>query len=275
MNLQAYLSRIGYSGSVCANAETLKAVHRAHVLSIPYENLDVQFGTPVTRDAEAAFDKLVTRRRGGWCYEMNGLLGWALEEIGFKVERLAGAVGRDERGDAVIGNHLVLIVQLEEPWIADAGFGDGLIEAMPLRTGPFANGPYKCRIDDIGGGWLRYHSDPRTGGPTFDFNCSVTDQTLLENLCHYLQTGDESPFVLNAVVQRWTPEEHFSIRGRVLSRLGGGEKITQTLDTAEDYVSVLKSQFNLDLPQAASLWPKICARHDEIFAVEPRRPPQD
>ncbi|GJL91367.1 arylamine N-acetyltransferase family protein [Hyphococcus sp.] len=266
MNLNTYLNRIGYAGVVRADAPTLKAVHRAHVQTIPYENLDVQFGTPVTRSAADAYDKIVKRRRGGWCYEMNGLLGWALEEIGFKVDRLAGAVGRDERGDASVGNHLVLIVQLDELWLADAGFGDGLIEAIPLKSGAFHNGPYQCRIDDIGGGWLRYHSDPRTGGPTFDFNRAVSDDRLLEDLCRYLQTGEDSPFVLNAVVQRWMPDHHASIRGRVFTRLGAGEKMTETIETAEQYVGVLKSAFNLDLPDAASLWPKISARHDEIFA---------
>lgn len=266
MNLDAYLARIGFAGQVRADAATLKAVHRAHVETVPYENLDVQFGTPVTRNPQAAFDKIVTRRRGGWCYEMNGLLGWALGEIGFKVERLAGAVGRDERGDGAVGNHLVLIVQLDEPWLADAGFGDGLIEAMPLTTGAFRNGPYHCRIEPVGDGWLRYHSDPRTGGPTFDFNRDVTDESLLENLCRYLQTSEDSPFVQNAVVQRWTPDRHISIRGRVITRLGAGEKVTETVESADRYVSILRNEFKLDLPDAAVLWPKICARHDEIFA---------
>ena len=268
MNLDAYLRRIGLAGAVRADAATLKAVHRAHVQSIPYENPDVQFGTPVTRSAAAAFDKLVTRKRGGWCYEMNGLLGWALEEIGFKVERLAGGVRRDEIGDVMVGNHLVLLVQLEELWLVDAGFGDGLIEAIPLRTGAFQNGPYQCRIEEIGGGWMRYFSDPRTGGPTFDFNRDVTDEALLENNCRFLQTSEESPFVLNAVVQRWLPDRHISIRGRVLSELGAGDKSTTTIATADDYVCLLKSRFNLDFPQAAALWPQICARHEDVFAEE-------
>lgn len=268
MKLQNYFERIGYDGPTRADAATLKAVHRAHVQNIPYENLDVQFGTPVTRSAADAFDKIVTRRRGGWCYEMNGLLGWALEQIGFKVERLAGGVGRDERGDVMVGNHLVLLVQLEELWLADAGFGDGLIEAIPLRTGAFQNGPYQCRIDDIGGGWMRYFSDPRTGGPTFDFNRAVTDEALLESRCRFLQTNVESPFVLNAVVQRWLPDRHISIRGRVLTEFGAGEKSTATIATAEDYVSLLNSRFNLDCPRAAALWPRICARHEEVFAEE-------
>ncbi len=91
-------------------------------------------------------------------------------------------------------------------------------------------------------------------------------------MCGYLQTGPDSPFVLNAVVQRWLPHEHISIRGRVLTRLGAGEKSSTTIATADEYVSVLKSRFNLEHPQAAVLWPKICARHEEVFAAELQQP---
>ncbi|WP_428409386.1 arylamine N-acetyltransferase family protein [Hyphococcus sp.] len=268
MNLSAYFDRIGYDGPVRPDASVLKAVHRAHVEAIPYENLDVQFGAPVTRAPAAAFDKIVTRRRGGWCYEMNGLLGWALEEIGFKVERLAGAVARNERGDGSIGNHLVLIVDLDEPWLADAGFGDGLIEAIPLRMGAFQNGPFHCRLEDIGGGWVRYHNDPRGGGPAFDFNRSVTDENLLEKLCGFLQTSEDSPFVQNAVTQRWLPDRHICLRGRVFTALSNDNKIVDVLTDAEHYLSALRERFGLDLPPAAGLWPKICARHEEVFAAK-------
>lgn len=269
MQLQAYFDRIGYKGPVRPDAGVLKAVHRAHAEAIPYENLDVQLETPVTRAAEAAFDKIVTRKRGGWCYEMNGLLGWALEEIGFSVERLAGAVAREERGDLLsIGSHLVLIVKLDEPWLADAGFGDGLIEATPLRAGEFANGPFQCRLEDIGGGWMRYHNDPRGGGPTFDFNRSVTDEALLQRLCGWLQTNEDSTFVQNAVVQRWRQGKHTSMRGRVFTALTADEKEQQIVETAEDYVRLLKDRFGLDLPEAASLWPKICARHEVVFSEQ-------
>lgn len=74
MDLRSYLDRIGFAGEAHADLETLRRLHRGHVETIPYENLDVQFGVPVDRTPEAAFEKLVYRKRGGWCYEMNGLL---------------------------------------------------------------------------------------------------------------------------------------------------------------------------------------------------------
>src|SRR4249920_904388 len=95
MELSAYLERIGYSGPVAPDPATLKALHRAHLLAIPYENLDVQLRRTVTTDPAAAYDKIVRRGRGGWCYEMNGLFGAMLEAVGFDVMRMAGAANRE------------------------------------------------------------------------------------------------------------------------------------------------------------------------------------
>ena len=110
MDIDAYLARIDLSWPLPPTLETLTVVHRAHLRAIPYENLDVQLGRPVTIERPAIFEKIVSRHRGGWCYEMNGLLGWALGELGFRVTRVAGAVMREAMVDAFIGNHLVLKV---------------------------------------------------------------------------------------------------------------------------------------------------------------------
>src|SRR3954471_15025485 len=103
MDLKAYFGRIGYVGEPRVDLATLRALHRAHLLAIPYENLDVQLGRPLTTDPAAAYDKIVRRRRGGWCYEMNGLFGWALETVGFSVMRMAGGAMRELRGDMAVG----------------------------------------------------------------------------------------------------------------------------------------------------------------------------
>ena len=267
MRLDAYLDRIGLADAPRADLDGFRSVHRAHALSLTYENLDVQLRVPLTRDPADAYDKIVNRRRGGWCYEMNGLLGWALEEMGFKVTRLAGAVMREILGDDMIGNHLVLLVDIDGmPWIGDVGFGDGLIDPIPLRVGKSAGNSLNCVLSDIGDGWWRYSNDPRTGGPNFDFNSSVTDEALLERLCGILQTDPASPFVQNAVVQRWVGDTHYSLRGRVLRILSPTEERKSLLHSADEYVETIKTTFEIDAPQAGVLWPDILRRHDEIFA---------
>ena len=113
MRLDDYLARIGYSGPIEPTLAVLRDVHRRHLAAIAYENLDVICEVPVDGDIARIFRKLVRDQRGGWCYEMNGLLDWALREIGFAVTRIAGGVMRIERGDEALGNHLVLKVDLD------------------------------------------------------------------------------------------------------------------------------------------------------------------
>lgn len=265
MTLDALLSRIGFTGRVTPDAAALRALHRSFVLALPYENLDVQLGRPLSRAPEAAYEKIVGKRRGGWCYEMNGLLAWALEQAGFRVRRLAGGVMRETSGDSVIGNHLVLRVDLEnETWLADAGFGDGLVDAVPLREGAFRNGVYDCTLERADGGWWRYRNDVRGSAASFDFHEDVTDEALLEKHSQLFQTDPNSGFVLNAVVQRWTPDAMLTLRGKVLKRITSGDTHSQTLPDADAYVSTLKTHFALDLPEAGALWPRIEARHQAL-----------
>src|SRR4029453_8294667 len=122
MNVDAYLERIGHSGSTTPTPQTLKALHRAHLLTVPFENLDIALGVPIELDLEAFFDKIVVRRRGGFCYELNGLFGWLLRELRFPVATLSarvldgGRIGPDF-------DHMLLLVRLEDRLIADVGFG--------------------------------------------------------------------------------------------------------------------------------------------------------
>lgn len=264
MELQPYLDRVKFEGVPRPDLDTLTRLHRGHVDNIPYENLDVQFARNVTRRPADIFDKLVTRRRGGWCYEMNGLLSWALEEIGFDITHMAGAVMREVRGDWAIGNHLVLLVQLDRPYIADVGFGDGLVEPVPLAEGAISQRRLSFRLENLGQGWWRFHNSPGGGARSFDFEIRRADEALLDERCAWLQTNAESPFVQSAVVQRHAPEGLSIMRGRVLKTMGE-ELVTRNIASATDYVDALAHVFGLTLPEAVRLWPKIEARHREVF----------
>jgi N-hydroxyarylamine O-acetyltransferase len=267
MDLQAYFDRIGYRGTPRPDLATLRAIHRAHALSISYENLDVQLGRPLTTDPAAAFAKIVHGRRGGWCYEMNGLLGAALDAAGFKVTRLAGGVHRATRGDDAIGNHLVLLVDLDgEPWIADVGFGDGPRDPFPLREGPVISDGYAYRLERLDGDWWRFHNHPAGGAPSFDFTTAPADPARLDAMCSELQTSPASPFVMVAIAQRHFGDEIRLLRGRTFRRVRGEAKEDHLIATADDFVALLNREFELDLSETADLWPRICARHDELFA---------
>jgi N-hydroxyarylamine O-acetyltransferase len=267
MRLDRYLDRLGYEVAVRPDVSTLKALHRAHVETIPFENLDVQLGRRVTRDRQAIFDKLVTRRRGGWCFEMNGLFADMLKEIGFRVRRLAGGVDRASRGDGAIGNHLTLVVDLERPWLVDVGFGNGLIEAVPLSEGSITVGPKVLRLTRPGGGWFRLSDDNAGAHSSYDFHPDLADPLLLDAASARLQTDPASPFVENTTAMRWRDDVHHALRGRVLtvtSRIGVDKRL---IGGPSEYVSTLRDVFALEIDGAETLWPKIAARHEAAFGA--------
>lgn len=267
MNLQRYLDRIGFRGRPRMDLDTLNRIHRGHVEHIPYENFDVQFGRRLTRDPAAAFEKIVDRRRGGWCYEMNGLMGWAFEEIGFKVTRMAAGVMRVVRGDSAIGNHLILRVDLDRPYLADVGFGDGLIEPMPLEVGTVRQRQFEFALEEFEPTWWRFHDNVQARASSFDFQLSPADPALLDDRCTFLQTSPDSGFVLNAVAQRHLPDGRFAMmRGKVLTFIDR-DVTTHEIANAREYVETLAHTFALDLPEAAALWPKVEARHRELFEL--------
>ncbi len=129
MDTKDYLTRIGYTGTLDPTAETLRRLHRAHMLSVPFENLDIFLGKPIVLDVEAFYHKVVRQGRGGFCFELNSLFAWLLTQLGFTVTILSarifyyGSTGPEF-------DHMVLMVEAEKPLIADVGFGDCFIDPL-------------------------------------------------------------------------------------------------------------------------------------------------
>src|ERR1044072_486231 len=98
IDVEMYLQRIGYDGPVLPTARVLSALHRAHLVAVPFENLDIHLGRRLTLDEDALFDKVVKRRRGGFCYEVNSLFAALLRRIGFEVTLLSARVARGAGG---------------------------------------------------------------------------------------------------------------------------------------------------------------------------------
>jgi N-hydroxyarylamine O-acetyltransferase len=250
----AYLDRVGFTTAPRADLGTLRALHRAHVEIIAWENLDMALDRPISRDPGAAFDKIVSRARGGWCYEMNGLFAWMLEAIGFRVTRLAGAVMRDVAGDAMIGNHLVLLIALDRQYVADVGLGSGLIEPVPLAEGAIEQGFRRFALQRLGSEWWRFHNHPGAMPCSFDFSPAVTDEALLEDRSRWLQVDPASPFAGSSVVQRYWPECHRSLVNDTVSEANAHGIKSWPVNDADQYQDLLQDSFGLELPEARLLW---------------------
>jgi N-hydroxyarylamine O-acetyltransferase len=268
MLLQHYFQRINYGGDTSPDVNVLAAIQRRHACTIPFENLDVQLGKRLSTDVDAAYEKIVVNGRGGWCYEQNGLFGWALTEIGFDVTRVAAAVMRQERGDVADANHLCLIIRIpgtKTSYLADVGFGGGLLNPIEIKEDEYKQTPYRLGLRTLPDDSWRFWENNGSGEFSFDFDIQTADEFALNQKSNFLQSDPTSGFVLNLVTQIRTQDQHMALRGRVLSIVDASGRKSKTLHSANELVTALHEQFGLDVPQAAELWPKVVARHEEIF----------
>ncbi len=267
MKLSAYLQRINYSGEVAPTVECLTALMQAHARSVPFENLDVQLGRRLTITVDDAYRKLVERRRGGWCYEQNGLFGWALAEIGFSVTRVSAAVRFDERGESALNNHLTLLVRCDggrADYLVDVGFGGSQFGPLPLHEGTIHHAPFDLSLVNLGSSW-RLVEKCGASRLSYDFSPTQADEDALAAKCTWLQTSPESSFVLSLVTQRRLDDTHRVLRGRVLTERSAHGETTRVIDSADELVATLRCQFGLDVPEVRDLWERIAARHAALF----------
>lgn len=270
MDVRGYLERIGYRGQVAPTLDCLAEVHRCHALTIPYENLDIQLGRPVSHRIEDVFDKLVRRRRGGWCYEMNGLLCWGLREIGFEVLRATGGIHRRERGDSAMGNHLVLLVNLDRrTYVADLGLGDGMRLPLPLAEGEHTQCELTFRVEALEGGIWRIFNHS-FGYPTdYDLRVEEADESQLCSYAEQLQTSPDSVFVQNLDCELMTDNAITCLTGRVLRKKSASGTLRRLIGSADEMHAVLRETFGIFGVDLAPAWPLICDRHQVLFGDQP------
>lgn len=259
MDLGGYLTRIGLDGRPRPDLGTLHAIVAAHNRSIPFENLDPLLGIPVADlSAEALFAKLVDRRRGGYCYEHNGLLGYVLEELGFEVERLSGRVVWMRADDAPLPaqTHNVLSVAVpgaDGRYLVDVGFGgQTLTSPIRLEAGPVQqtrHEPYR----------LTRHGDHHTLAaqirgewqPLYTFTTEPRPRIDLEVGSWYVSTHPRSHFVTGLTVAVVTDDARYNLRGRNLAvhRAGATERIR--FDSAAQVLDAIVDRFGIDLGDLA------------------------
>ena len=260
MNLEAYLTRVSYPGSLEPTLHTLTALHRAHLQTIPYENLDIHLNRPLVLDEKRIFEKLVLQERGGWCFEMNVLFARVLHELGFEVTLLGAAVNRARPGAQSGLDHLVLLVALERPYLADVGFGDGFLEPLPLQEGRYRQGFLEFGLSREGERW-RFYNHAHGAAAGFEFDLVPRRTEAFADACHRLQTSPESGFTKVTVCQRFKGENHLSLRGATFQIVTRDGVQTRVLETRDEFVQVLCEDFGLCLLEAARLWPRVWASH--------------
>lgn len=263
MDVCAYLDRIGFTEDPRIDLPTLRILHQRHLRTIPYENLDIQLGRFVPTDPDLAFRKLVTDRRGGWCYEMNGLFGAALTALGFDVTLVHASI---EQGAASVQlSHLALVVDIGQPYLLDVGFGDGLLGPIPIREGIHRQGERQFGLEALGQGVWRFINHPSSSVRSFTFSVAPADPQIIANDSARLQKAANSPYVQNLVCQRHTAHGVSVLLGRVLCSLRSETPEVTFLQSAEAFTRALETEFGIVLPAASGLWATVCERHEVLF----------
>lgn len=253
--MDAYLRRIGYDGPLEPTLETLRGIHLAHALSIPFENLDIQMGRPVRLDIDSLQSKLIRHRRGGYCFEHNALLAAALEGIGFEVTRLAARVraGRQPADAPLPRTHMVLRVEAEgRPWLSDVGFGaTGLVLPVPLDTDePIEQLGRTHRVVDADR--LRVLQILRQGDwqDLYAFSDEPQLPVDFEVANWWTSTQPSSAFVLNVTAQRLFEDAELTLRNGDLVETApdGTLRSAETIEDDDELIGVLRERFGIDVP---------------------------
>lgn len=252
-DLSAYFARIGYDGPRTATLETLRAIQLLHPQAIAFENLDPLLGLPVKLDIESLQRKLVRSRRGGYCFEHNGVLLRALRALGFRVAGLAARVVWNSPADTIPPrSHMVLRVELDEgTFLADVGFG--MSPTAPLRLQPdieqqtphepfrlLKNGDHFTLQCKLAGRWQSFYR--------FDLNEQEPVDYEVAN--YYVSTWPTSHFVTSLIAARARPDGRYGLRGNRLSihRLNG-ESEQRVLTSAADIRATLRDLFEIAVPE--------------------------
>jgi N-hydroxyarylamine O-acetyltransferase len=250
MNVDAYLERIGYRGPLAPTADSLRRLQVAHLLAVPFENLSVHAGEPVVLEDEALFEKVVGRRRGGFCYELNGLFAALLKGLGFRVEMLSAAVARRDGGFGPEFDHMALLVTLGERWLADVGFGDSFVEPLLVdERAEQAQGSRSFRIEEGGGRLVLLKRE--AGGawePQYRFGLEPHAYADYAEMCRFHQTSPESHFTRGRVCSRLTAEGRVTLSGLRLITTRGVEKVERDLGGEDEYEAALLEHFGVSMP---------------------------
>jgi N-hydroxyarylamine O-acetyltransferase len=263
LDLEAYFARIGYDGPLAPTFETLKGLHYAHALSIPFENLDVLAKRPILLDPASLQKKLVREKRGGYCFEVNALFAAVLRELGFDVTTLIGRVRWMSPEDVdTARSHMLMRVELPEgSYLADVGFG-GLTMTGPIRfeTGIEQQTPHEPRrLLDHEDGFELQARIAGTWTPIYRFTMEPHRRTDYEVASWYTSTHPSSIFVQFLIAGLPREGQWLSLFNRDFKIRGlDGKAETRVLDSADEIAEVLKTHFGISLSE-----------EDKALAIEP------
>src|SRR5690625_1702021 len=229
MNVNNYLHRIEINQLEKNKLEALKQLQLQHLLNIPFENLDVIRKVPIKLNVRKFYEKIIQNHRGGYCYELNGLFHWLLKELNYECYLVAATVLRPEGSYVMDRSHVTQIVELEQLYVVDVGFGDSTYQPIPLSGEVKEDVSGKYLVQKVDNQTFELKKEEGTGKWRSLQRIDLTPLKLnaFEEACHFKQTSPNSTFTKHDIVTIATLNGRYTLSDDTLTITKNGEKVKQ------------------------------------------------
>lgn len=265
---RGYLERINFPApasldSLKPSLRLLRALHEAHMLAVPFENLSIHYGQPIVLRDDALYDKIVRRHRGGFCYELNGLFAWLLRRLGFEVSLLAAGVAQADGNFTPMYDHLTLLVHQVEgtDWLTDVGFGDSFRQPLPFQADVEQDGAdgrvYRLHETREGNGdqderqpytqWTVQQRGETGWESQYRFTLQPHDLTDFNERCHFQQTSPASHFTQKRLCSLALPRGRITFSDLRLITTIQGIRDEREVRSEAEYRETLAKRFGVTL----------------------------
>ena len=248
IDVERYLRRIGYDEPSLVSLDYLKKLHKHHLLTIPFENLDIHWQNEIILDIDRIYNKVVLDKRGGFCYELNGLFYTLLLNLGFDCHLISCRVFKDgEESDDL--DHMAIIVTIEgNRYLTDVGFGELFLEPKPLTYNQLAvdYNKYFKFLKNTGGEYILMSSaDASDFKKEYVFSDRVRQYIEFMPRCEWHQNSQESTFTQKKVCSIATAEGRLTLTDDKLIETIKGQRKETALLNADDFYSKLQEHFGI------------------------------
>lgn len=250
MDKRRYLSRIGFDGILSRTDKILATLHRQHLHHIPFENLDIHYKRPFDLNLRNVYQKVVNNIRGGFCYELNLLFDWLLNEAGFSSRIIASRIfdGQDNPGPPF--DHMCVYVETEKEFLVDVGFGDLFLTPLEIRSGVQCDGRNFFRVEHLSKReyLLSMSKDGMDFTRRYTFSLKKVKAESFDRICQKKQASPDSFFVKNIICTRPTETGRVTIFNNRLIEKQGGSRTERPIENDDELRMYLWRKFGITIP---------------------------
>lgn len=249
MRIENYLARISYPDLHQISISSLFKLHQSHVYNIPFECLDIHLGIPITMNVENIYKKVVSYFRGGFCYELNALFNWLLNQLGYEASIISAQIINGNQAGPEY-DHMAIRVKLESDWLLDVGYGDLFINPIEIKPDVVQyDGANYFMVKELGDDRYSLLMSP-TGAhfkEKYVFSLSAVATEKFEEQCQLKQTSEDSHFVKNLICTQPTAKGRKTIFNHKFLHRENGERHISTFENESDLVRCLREDFGIDI----------------------------